>query len=48
MLTTIMIFSIITCIFTISCAGHLSNIEKLTKAMVQAKVAEMNMFNGKH
>lgn len=47
MITAILVFSVITSIFTIACAGHLSNIEKLTKAMIDAKIAEMNLFNGK-
>ena len=47
MLTAIMVIVVLNTLFSMACAGHLSNIEKLTKAMVEAKVAELNMWHGK-
>lgn len=46
MLIAILVFSVLTTIFTMACAGHLSNLEKLTKSLVEAKLAELKMFNG--
>jgi hypothetical protein len=47
-LTAILIFSILNAIFTMACAGHLNNIEKLSKVMTEAKLAEMKMWHGRN
>lgn len=46
MLTAIMIFLILNTLFTMACVGHLSNVEKYMKCLAEAKVAELNIFNG--
>lgn len=47
MLVAIMIMTVLCTLFSMACAGHLANIEKLLKSLCEAKVAELNMFNGK-
>lgn len=47
MLTAILVIMIFMCLFNMALVGHISNIEKLLKAMVEAKLAEMKMWHGK-
>lgn len=47
MLTAILCVSVFNLLFTMAMVGHLSTIEKILKALVQAKINEMNMWNGK-
>lgn len=47
MLTAILVMVVLNALFSMACAGHLSNIEKLTKSLVDAQLAELNLFNGK-
>jgi len=47
MITAIMVMVIFNMLFTMAMVGHTSSIEKLLKSLVEAKIAEMKMFNGK-
>lgn len=46
MLVALLVFSVLTTIFSMAAVGHLSNIENLTKAMADSRLAELKMFNG--
>lgn len=47
MLTAILCLMVFQLLFTMALVGHMSNTEKIVKALAQAKLAEMNMWNGK-
>lgn len=47
MLTAILVLMIFQLLFFISLAGHASAIEKLLKALTEAKIAEIKLFDGK-
>ena len=46
MLTAIMVLIVFSTLFNMATVGHMSNIEKLLKAMVEAKLAELKMWHG--
>lgn len=47
MLTAILVLLVFHTLFTMALVGHVSATEKLLKALTEAKIAEMKMFNGK-
>jgi hypothetical protein len=47
MLTAILVLLVFHTLFSMALVGHISNIEKMMKALLEAKVAEMKMFDGK-
>jgi hypothetical protein len=47
MLTAILVFLIFNTLFTMALVGHVATVEKLMKALTEAKIAEMKMFDGK-
>lgn len=47
MLTAIMVFVVLNTLFCMAAVGHLSNVEKMLKALTEAKLAELKMWHGK-
>lgn len=46
MLTAILILIIFMTFFNMALVGHIINIEKMLKSLVEAKLAEMKMWHG--
>lgn len=47
MLTAILVLLVFQTLFVMALVGHISAIEKLMKALAEAKVEELKLWNGK-